>query len=111
MKCFIAPAEAANERKKPSYVGLQVDGAGGGQWELSLGNGRLIAIDQGITERCTATFHLNSHTFAQLASDQTTAQQAVENGDIRIKGNGLPQSALIQVLEEAASGGHRVHAR
>jgi thioester reductase-like protein len=111
MQRWISPADAAEQRRKAAYVGLRVDGVGGGQWELSLSNGRLISIDQGITDRCTATFHLNSQTFAALASDRTTAQQALERGDVRIQGNGLPTSTLVQILEEAAAGAQGVPAQ
>jgi thioester reductase-like protein len=111
MQQWTTQANAPKQERKSAYVGLRVDGAGGGQWELSLSNGRLISIDQGITDRCTATFHLNSRTFAALASDRTTAQQAFETGDVRIQGNGVPASTLVRVLEEAASGTHGVSAQ
>lgn len=108
---WVTSADATEQRRKPAYVGLRVDGAGGGQWELSLSNGRLISIDQGITDRCTTTFHLNSQTFADLAADKATSRQALERGDVRIQGNGLPTSTLVQILEEAAMGMPAVAAR
>jgi nucleoside-diphosphate-sugar epimerase len=109
---WMSPAKPPQQERQPApaFVGLQVDGSGGGQWELSLSDGRLISIDPGISDRCTATYHLNSRTFADLASDRTTAQQALDSGDLRIQGNGLPKSKLMQILEEAAVGSHGVHA-
>jgi len=104
MQRWTSATDAPIPRRKPAYVGLRVDGAGGGQWELSLSNGRLISIDQGISDRCTATFHLNSQTFAALASDATTAREALKRGAVRIQGNGFPLSTLAHVLEEAALG-------
>jgi thioester reductase-like protein len=104
MQRWTSSADVPIQPRQRAYVGLRVDGAGGGQWELALSNGRLISIDQGISDRCTATFHLNSQTFAALAADATTAREALKRGDVRIRGNGLPVSTLAHVLEEAALG-------
>jgi thioester reductase-like protein len=97
-----ATPTGAPQGRMPAYIGLQVDGAGGGQWELSLADGRLISIDSGITDRCTSTFHLNSQTFAALASDAMTATEALKQGSIRVRGQGLPLRDMTQVLEAAA---------
>lgn len=110
LQAWMTPSEPVNKKSRRSYVGLRIDGAGGGQWELALSNGRLVYIDQGISDRCTATFHLNSQTFAALASESTTAQEGVKSGRIGLKGNGLSYTTLVQALEDAVTGPHGVHA-
>ncbi len=106
-------SEIVDDQPLAQRVGLQVDGAGGGQWELVLSDGRLVAVDPGISERCASTLHLNSQTFASLATDTTTAEEALEAGYVSLEGNGLeanglPTAMLMHVLEEAA--GSRVGA-
>jgi nucleoside-diphosphate-sugar epimerase len=95
-------SEISDSRPLDQHVGLQIDGAGGGQWELVLAGGRLIAVDAGISERCSSTLHLNSRTFASLAADTTTAQDALESGQVSLEGRGLPKALLMHALEEAA---------
>jgi thioester reductase-like protein len=104
--------ESVDNNSLSQHVGLQVDGAGGGQWELVLADGRLVAVDPGISERCRSTLHLDSQTFASLAADTTTAEEALEAGHVSLEGNGrapnghgaigLPTAILMQALEEAA---------
>ena len=38
------------------WLGLQVDGPGGGQWKLLLERGRPIAAERGLSPKCSATF-------------------------------------------------------
>jgi hypothetical protein len=104
-------AGSVETRPFEQHVGLQVDGAGGGQWELLLSDGRLIAVDAGISERCSSTLHLDSQTFASLATDRTTAEEALESGRVSLEGNGLPTSLLMHALEEAAGSRAGANAR
>jgi thioester reductase-like protein len=94
--------ENIDKRPLDQHVGLQVDGAGGGQWELVLSNGRLIAVDPGISERCASTLHLDSQTFASLVADATTPEEALEAGQVCLEGNSMPTTMLMLALEEAA---------
>src|SRR5690606_1645327 len=43
----------------PVFLGLQVNGEGGGEWELTLHDGRVVSAAQGLTSRCTARYYLN----------------------------------------------------
>jgi hypothetical protein len=94
--------EIIDKRPLDQHVGLQVDGAGGGQWELVLSDGRLIAVDPGISERCASTLHLDSQTFASLVADATTPEEALEAGQVCLEGSGLPKALLVHALEETA---------
>ncbi|HEV3299007.1 MAG TPA: hypothetical protein VG055_05180, partial [Planctomycetaceae bacterium] len=104
-------SEISDSRPLDQHVGLQIDGAGGGQWELVLAGGRLIAVDAGISERCSSTLHLNSRTFASLAADTTTAHDALESGQVSLEGRGLPKALLMHLLEEAAGSRAAANAR
>lgn len=100
----------SNRRRLPAgvngtaYLGLQVNGPGGGQWKLMLRGGDLVAAENGLSPQCSAIFQLNSHTFRRLASRQMTVPEAVEAGRVVIVGNGMEQHALEAVLQTAASG-------
>jgi len=86
-----------------AYVGIQVDGPGGGQWELVVRNGRLMAIDDGVSARSTAVFHVNSATFCSLVHGKLTVSQAVQSGDVWIEGNGMDRRRLEAVLQSTAT--------
>ncbi len=86
-------------------LGLQVNGPGGGQWELMLDDGRLVAAKSGLSSKSTATFHLNSETFRDLALRRVAVGHAVKAGEVRIEGNGLEPVRLEAILQAAALNG------
>lgn len=95
--------EAAEQTDDPddgaSFVGLRVTGPGGGEWKLSLRNGRVSSAQQGIGSRCTATCHLNSTTFDGLAKRNLTAEREIGSGHVLIEGNGVSLNDLTRALE------------
>jgi thioester reductase-like protein len=84
-------------------LGIQVDGPGGGQWELAVRDGRLVAVDDGVSRRSTAVFHVHSSTFRSLAHGELSASQAVASGHVRIEGNGMDRDLLEAILQAAAT--------
>ncbi len=86
-------------------LGLQVNGPGGGQWELMLDDGQLVAAKSGLSSKSTATFHLNSETFRALALRRLAVGNAVKAGEVRIEGNGLEPDHLEAILQAAALNG------
>jgi thioester reductase-like protein len=86
-----------------AHLGLQVNGPGGGQWELFVRNGRVVAADRGVTARTTAVYHLHSQTFQQLVRRHLTVKQGVRRGEIRIEGNGMTRERLEAVLQATAT--------
>lgn len=84
-------------------LGIDVDGPGGGQWELSVRDGRLVGVDDGVSRRSTAVFHVHSAIFRSLVRGELSASQAVASGRVRIEGNGMDRSRLEDVLQAAAT--------
>lgn len=84
-------------------LGLQVNGPGGGAWELKLHANRIVAANPGITPACTATFYLNSNTFERIATSSMSGEQAIRSGRVLVEGNGLPQPELARLLQEVAA--------
>ncbi len=86
-----------------AHLGIQVDGPGGGQWELLVRDGRLVAIDDGVSMRSSAVFHVNSATFCSLVHGELSVSQAVRAGQVRIEGNGMSRRSLEAVLQATAT--------
>jgi len=86
-----------------AHLGVEVDGPGGGQWELLVRDGRLVAIDDGVSKRSTAVFHVNSTTFRSLVHGEFSVSQAGQAGRVRIEGNGMERHRLEAVLQAAAT--------
>jgi len=101
----LAPLLSAgrNFSREEKRLGLQVDGPGGGQWELLLKNDQPVAAKHGLTARSTAVFSLDSETFKRLSKQQLLVRKAVENGSVLIQGNGMPRIQLEAVLESTVS--------
>ena len=94
--------ESAGAGESPVHLGLEITGPGGGEWELTLEQGRLVSARPGLSARCTATYYLNIATFEQLAQSRTDAQQAIGTGRVVIEGNGVPLKDLANALENLA---------
>ncbi len=95
--------EPSNGDPRLAHLGIQVDGPGGGQWGLLVRDGRLVAIDDGVSSRSTAVFQLNSSTFCSLVQGELSVSQAVQAGKVRIEGNGMDRRRLEAVLQATAT--------
>jgi nucleoside-diphosphate-sugar epimerase len=87
-------------------LGLQVNGPGGGQWELWAEDGRVVAAHEGIGRDCRTRFYLNSRTFQRLAGRRVSAVQAIDAGQVLIEGCGADDRRLADVLQAVATEGH-----
>ncbi len=94
--------EKTDHGESPVHLGLQINGPGGGQWELTMDAGRLISASPGLSARCTATYYLNMQTFERLAHSNADAQTAIGTGRVVIEGNGVPLNDLAKTLENLA---------
>ncbi len=66
-------------------------------------DGRLVAVEDGVSRRSTAVFHVHSSTFRSLVHGELTASQAVANGRVRIEGNGMDRDRLEAILQATAT--------
>jgi thioester reductase-like protein len=99
---LVAADFTEGDRQRPVHLGLEITGPGGGEWELTLDQGRLISARPGLSARCTATYYLNVATFERLAESRTDAQQAIGTGRVVIEGNGVPLADLATTLQNLA---------
>ncbi|MCR4413207.1 MAG: SDR family oxidoreductase [Thermoguttaceae bacterium] len=84
-------------------VGLQVNGPGGGQWELFLDGSHVVRARQGIGAGCATRLYLNSKTFQRLVDRRTTASRAVSAGQVLMEGRAAGDRRLEAVLQSLAT--------
>jgi len=84
-----ARKEPVNGRVRTS-VGLQVNGPGGGQWELLLADRSVAGAEDGLPARPIATLYMNAKTFERLAAKECSGREAIEEGSVLVEGNGVP---------------------
>ena len=70
-------------------LGLRVSGSGGGQWQLVVNHGRLVAAEAGRLRGDGATCHLTSNTFSQLVSGRLSCETAINAGKLVVTGNAV----------------------
>jgi nucleoside-diphosphate-sugar epimerase len=85
-------------------IGLQVNGAGGGQWQLQLTGGEVAAVDRGLPSRPVATFYLSATTFGHLAQGELSVDAAVNSGRLVVHGDKRRLGELIGAFEQIVSG-------
>lgn len=81
-------------------LGLQVNGAGGGQWTLRLQNDRVAGVTRGISPPVAGLFYLNSTIFRRLQSAELSAEQAIRTGQVFLDGNEAPVGLLAEILTQ-----------
>ena len=94
------------ETEGETYLGLQVNGRGGGEWELTASDGHLVHAVPGISSRCQTTLYLNSTTFGQLSAQELSVGQGIDSGRIVIQGNTVSHPYLTQFLQPLIDAEH-----
>jgi len=93
------PAEAATA----TSVALQVNGCGGGQWQLRVQDGALLSIEPGLAAKANTGYYLNSETFASLVRGELTVPQSVNAGRVMVEGPRGSHRELMKILEQIVS--------
>jgi len=84
-------------------VGLQVTGAGGGQWQLHLTEGRVAAAERGLPVKSSAGFHLNAATFQSLLTKEISVDESINSGRLVVQGPRERLGELKSALEQVVS--------
>lgn len=92
-------AKIGSPGRGSNSVGLQINGQGGGQWNVDWSAGKIGGIQPGIGEDCPMTLYLNSHTFRKLVSKQSTPRRAIATGQVVCEGEiSDPEQFLEQLI-------------
>lgn len=91
-------------------IGLDVNGPGGGQWQLLLRKGTVIGADLGLAGGGAAACELDSATLASLSRGELSPADALKSGQVQVRGNGLASAELAAALEQLATTGAALRA-
>ena len=106
-------SDSTNSVDQPSRLGLEIAGAGGGQWTLYGCNDQLLAVVPGIDARAGSVCRLNTHTFQKLIARSIDLDVAFNAGSILVdttpdnhsasptRGTRIPQEKLKALLHAA----------
>lgn len=92
--------ESARPSQQAARVGLQVNGPGGGQWEIFLDQDRPVGFRHGLSADCHELIYLNSNTFDRLTERRVSVQDCLHQGQITVEGKDPRQKKFLQLLEQ-----------
>lgn len=84
-------------------ISLQINGAGGGQWSLLVGDGSIEGAELGLGPVDAPICYLNAATFDLLARRQIGIQQAIDCGRVFLQVPRHLQQDVTEVLEQVVS--------
>ncbi len=98
----LCEAEHDAHRATSGKIALRVLGHGGGDWTLTLSNGKPISAAMGLSERGVPTIECDVETLSNIVEGTGTIATEVENGSIRTLGALSPASgaAILETLVE-----------
>jgi nucleoside-diphosphate-sugar epimerase len=91
-------------------VGLQINGPGGGQWQLHWDGTRVSGAGLGLPAVSAGGIYLSSATFRSLATRQISVEESINSGRLVVEAGGTRLADMIGVLNQvlsAANGNHR----
>lgn len=91
------------QTKSPS-VSLQVNGPGGGQWQLQL-DGERLRVERGLPAEVGAGYYMSATTFAALAGGKLSVDESINSGLLVVNTAGERIERLVDVLEQVVSSG------
>jgi thioester reductase-like protein len=103
----LAPLLSTAPARTPAasgWLGLHVNGPGGGQYALMLDDGVPIAAEPGCTAQCGATLYMNSQTYRQVVQGLMSPTAAIGGEKILIEGDGFDSDRLAAALAALRDG-------
>jgi thioester reductase-like protein len=89
------PAEVGDR-----WVGLQVNGSGGGQWGFRMRGEQACEVRPGVCATDEVKIYLGAETMSALVGGSLTAQQAVDSGRMILDGEDADRWAAMHLLEQ-----------
>ena len=81
-------------------LGLDVRGAGGGQWQLIIDDGQLVGVETGMHPDRACVCRTDVSTFARLVNGRQSWSTALEDGSAQLIGNGLSPAEYTACLDQ-----------
>jgi thioester reductase-like protein len=101
---LIADHNGCAQAKLP-VVGLQVNGPGGGQWQLQLDGEQLWRVERGLPDDESAGFYLSATTFGALAGGTLSVDESINSGLLVVNTAGERLERMVDVLEQVVTRG------
>jgi thioester reductase-like protein len=86
-------------------VALQVNGPGGGQWQLQIGTDKIRGVARGLPSDEGPGFYLSATTFGALAGGTLSVDESINSGLLVVNTAGERPERLVEVLEQVVSHG------
>jgi thioester reductase-like protein len=90
----------SGRQPRSRLLGLDIHGAGGGQWQLIVQNGQVVGAETGIHSDRSSVCRTDVHTLASLANGRQSWQTALANGAAVLIGNGLADHEYAALLDQ-----------
>ncbi|MBX3439061.1 MAG: SDR family oxidoreductase, partial [Planctomycetaceae bacterium] len=81
-------------------IGLQINGAGGGQWRLLADAGQLCGADEGLPPEKAPRLYLTAATFRALMQQKVTVEDSVNAGAILVENAPRDTTVLMELLKQ-----------
>ncbi|MEX0937834.1 MAG: SDR family oxidoreductase [Pirellulales bacterium] len=85
-------------------IALQVNGPGGGQWQLHISGGELSGVEWGLPSGTAGGFYLSARTFAKLARGEMSVEAAINSGRLVVHQEGRRLEQFLGAFEKVVSG-------
>jgi hypothetical protein len=82
---------------------LQINGRGGGQWQLWLHDDRLCGIERGLASQEANKCYMTSATFSLLRNGKLSVTESIDVGRIVLEGDAQGRKTLVSALEKFVS--------
>jgi len=97
---WLARDEEVTTGSESRIVNIFASGPGGGQWNLTVHNGRLVRAERGLTSDAHSTCYLTSSTLAALVRGALPSEAAIDAGRLVVVGNSMHPRELAKLLRE-----------
>lgn len=94
-----AGSSGADETVDERLLGLDVHGAGGGQWQLVVRGDRLAAAEDGLHPNRHATFRSTNESLAEVVAGRRTVKSLLASGEATLIGNGRSHDEYVGWLD------------
>jgi thioester reductase-like protein len=86
-------------------VALQVNGPGGGQWQLHVDGARITSAEWGLPAAGSPGFYLSAATFGSLAAGRISLDESINSGRLVVQAPGDRAGDLLDVFKQVVTNG------
>ena len=92
--------ETMTPGERAETIGLQINGLGGGQWEIFVEQERPVAFRHGLSAGCRDLIYLNTDTFDRLRERRVSVNDCLRQGQITVEAKDPRQKKMVRLLDQ-----------